>query len=463
MPRINPFIRPTYQFAGLLAVLACLFFMGGSSRNDVQSLTVLYPAAILACGAALLTINSGHCHQHRWLLAGTVGLFGLILLYLTPLPISMPNLSQGHLDLAIVRGVTGTLSSQDTFTIALADTWEPVFFLSAPLAVILFGIQLDYSDLRLTVPLVIAIGVVSGLIAILQTTGAPDGPMYFYRITNTGGAVGFFANRNHAAVFLACLFPMLVFAATRSNSTQQFLRNPWHLASMAIAVFLVPLVLVTGSRSGIVTAIIGLAGALFLYLSLGKSDRRSKVAKAPHLLIAAMAVICLAAVTAYFSRAEAIDRLFFEGETLDYRTDYWVSSLPMFMHYYPFGFGPGSFVVAFQNAEPTFLLSGAHLNRLHNDWLEIVLTYGIPGIFAILAGCACYVRRTYVLWMRMDGARSAVAMGRMASVVIVIMAIASISDYPLRTPAMAGLAALVLVWFVHACDRKPVLAKQINY
>jgi hypothetical protein len=52
--------------------------------------------------------------------------------------------------------------------------------------------------------------------------------------------------------------------------------------------------------------------------------------------------------------------------------------------------------------------------------------------------------------MRMDGARSAVALGRMASIVIAILGIASMSDYPLRTPAMAGFAALVLVWFGHA-------------
>jgi hypothetical protein len=38
----------------------------------------------------------------------------------------------------------------------------------------------------------------------------------------------------------------------------------------------------------------------------------------------------------------------------------------------------------------------------------------------------------------------------MASIVIAILGIASLSDYPLRTPAMAGFAALVLVWFAHA-------------
>jgi hypothetical protein len=61
-----------------------------------------------------------------------------------------------------------------------------------------------------------------------------------------------------------------------------------------------------------------------------------------------------------------------------------------------------------------------------------------------------YLRRSFVLWTRMDGTQSAVALGRMASVVIAILGIASLSDYPMRTPAMAGFAALVLIWFAHA-------------
>ena len=41
-------------------------------------------------------------------------------------------------------------------------------------------------------------------------------------------------------------------------------------------------------------------------------------------------------------------------------------------------------------------------------------------------------------------------MGRMASIIIAMLAIASLSDYLLRTPAVAGAAALVLVWFAQA-------------
>ena len=160
--------------------------------------------------------------------------------------------------------------------------------------------------------------------------------------------------------------------------------------------------------------------------------------------------MCLVLVTVYFSRAEAIDRIFAETGGANDRADFWTSSLQLFWQYFPLGFGPGGFVSTFQITESSALLDGAYLNRLHNDWLETALTFGVPGILLMLAGVGYYLRRSFVLWMRMDGARSAVALGRMASIVIAILGIASLSDYPLRTPAMAGFAALVLVWFAHA-------------
>lgn len=49
----------------------------------------------------------------------------------------------------------------------------------------------------------------------------------------------------------------------------------------------------------------------------------------------------------------------------------------------------------------------------------------------------------------MDGAHLAVTLGQIASVIIVILGIASLSDYPLRTRAMDGFAALILVLFAH--------------
>lgn len=66
---------------------------------------------------------------------------------------------------------------------------------------------------------------------------------------------------------------------------------------------------------------------------------------------------------------------------------------------------------AFQSNEQLAILDGAHLNRLHSDWLESVLSFGVRSILLMLTRAGYYLRCSFVLWVRMDGHRSAVALG----------------------------------------------------
>ena len=448
MAVLKPNILPSSQMCGLIISVAGLFLMGGSSRSDVQSLAFLNPALILCCAGALLILKREQLQDKKWFFVCFLLIFLLLAFYAAPWPISVgeASLAEGNLQAAWDAADASRLG---TLTGAPATVWQSLFFLSAPLAVFLFALQLDRGDLRLTVPFITGMATISGILGVLQIAGNPNGPLYLYRITNYGSAVGLFANRNHAAVLLACIFPMLALIASKSPVIGRGTKNVSKWMAIAVAVLLVPLILVTGSRSGMLAAVIGLIGGTMLYSSGVRTHQERKSGTSLVPLIAVTATIGLVFTTIYFSRAEAIDRIFAETNGND-RADFWTSSLQMFWQYFPFGFGPGGFVPAFLIDEPRALLGSAYLNRLHNDWLETALTFGVPGILLMLAGIIYYIHRLFVLWVRMSGERSAVALGRMASIVIAILAIASLSDYPLRTPAMAGFAALVLVWFAHA-------------
>ncbi len=450
--RLNPSDVPSHQFWGLSVTLAGLFLMGGSSRADVQSLAVLQPAMILCCGAALITLKQEHWQDKKWILAILGIILFLLLLYLVPLPENFENISPGTVNVSTIIATADVPSGSHIFAITPAAIWNTLFFLFGPLAVLLFGIQLNRHDLLLALPVIIFVAAFSGVIGLLQIVGNADGPLYFYRITNTGNAVGLFANRNHAAVLLACLFPMLAVFAARSHRIRRGGRNLRQMIAIAIAVILIPLILVTGSRSGMLTAVLGLVGGALLYTQIS-SDSRSDQGRLLRPSLAAAALLCLIFVTVYFSRAEAIDRFFEVPRIANDRAVFWASSLEMFWQYFPVGFGPGAFDAAFKYEEQLTLLGGTYLNRLHNDWLETGLTFGVPGILLMLSGVVYYLRRSFHLWFRMDGARSAVALGRMASIIFAILGIASMTDYPLRTPAMMGFAALVLIWFAKA-DRE---------
>lgn len=429
--------------------------MGGSSRGDTQSLAVLNPTMILCCGAALLTVKKEHRQEKKWLFAWVAVIFVLNVFYLMPIQAQLEKFSHDTSELAAIRTAANTFGTTQT-TAAPDAVWQSLFFLFAPLAVLLSAIQLNRDDLRHTLLIVILLGSISGILGVLQLAGSASGPLYLYRITNNGSAVGLFANRNHAAVFLACLFPMLAVFATRSRASDRKGKNTPKWLAMAIAVILVPLVLVTGSRSGMLAATVGLIGGALLYNSHFPHNNAPNTKPASFPIAAATILVGLVFATIYFSRAEAIERMFAEpARTID-RAEFWTSSLTLFWQYFPYGSGPGSFVQAFQKEEPLALLNGTYLNRLHNDWLETALTFGVPGILLMLGAVIFFVRRSFLLWFHMDGARSAVALGRMASVIFAILGIASMSDYPLRTPAMMGFAGLVLIWFTEAGDARKV-------
>jgi O-antigen ligase len=402
----------------------------------------------------MLTLKKEQLLGHG-VLAAAIGLaFFLVSIYLVNLPIQLEDLSPGLSDVAAIRAVVNVPDTLQILAVSPSDARQSLFSLFVPAAIFLFAVQLTREDLKLTLLVLIILGGISGVIGVLQLAGSANGPLYFYRITNNGSAVGLFANRNHSAVLLACLFPMLAIFATWKQSTNRGSRNARQLLAIALAIILVPLILVTGSRSGMLSAIVGLIGGVLLYVSDNSSHRESKGGRTALPIAAIAVVLALVFATIYFSRAEAIERIFAEDGMANNRAGFWKSSVHLFWQYFPLGFGPGAFVAVFQKEQPLELLGGVYLNRLHNDWLETGLAFGLPGVLAMLAAVAFYVRRTFLLWARMNGARSAVAVGRMASIILAILAIASMSDYPLRTPAMMGFAALVLVWFIEA-SREP--------
>lgn len=444
--------KSSAQYWLLAFFLLMLFVSGGASRTDVQSLLILRPLSIVICAVACMSLRRAHFEGRAWLLGWSGTILVMALLHLIPLPPSIWHSIAGRQDLVDVEKLAGLSDVWRPLTLAPMNGWHGLLSLFAPVAIILLGIQLNRDDLFRLLPLVITLGALSGLFGLLQAIGDPQGSLYFYRITNNGSAVGFFANRNHAATLLACLFPMLaVFAATaRGEADAVRIRQ---LFAAAIAIVIVPLILVTGSRSGLVNAVIGLAAAALLYrqpidvciVRRGKPDR---VKALP--ILGGVAVISLAFLTYFLSRAEAIERLFNQEVTEDGRTDFWAVSIDLFWKYFPWGSGSGSFVEAYQIVEPTRLLDATYLNRAHNDWFETAVTFGLPGLVALAVAVTAFGIRTYGLWRRADGSKRSVAFGRLASVIIVMIAIASASDYPLRTPIMMGLFAICALWLAEA-------------
>ncbi len=441
--------KPHPLFWITVAFLALVTVTGGSSRVDVTGLLVLRPAAMLVCALAFLTLRRDQLIGRTWLFVGFATMVALILMHLIPLPPGVWQALPGRGEIARSDALSGLAGQWRPLTLTPINALQSLVSLAVPLAVLLLASQLDRTDLFRLVSVVIVIGAASGLFGLLQAIGSQSRLLDPYGVGADGGVGGLFANRNHAALLLAILFPMLAaWVRTGSGNPAQYKLRLW--GALALAAVLCPLVLVTGSRSGLLLSLVGVAGAVPI-IAYGVAAGSMLRARRRTLFIAGATIaglLVLGFMTFYFARAEAIVRLFDKATIHDPRLDNWSVSKQLLLKYLPFGAGAGSFVEVYQIIEPSAQISPTYRNHAHNDILEVGITFGVVGFGLILAGVLGYLWRTVSLWIGTSSSDRATTIARMASIALAMMVMASLTDYPLRTPIVMCVFALCCLWLV---------------
>lgn len=434
-------------FWALVAFLALTFFTGGGARGDIQSLVILRPVAVIVCGIALWSLRWEHVQAHKFLFGMAAAIFGLVGFHLVPLPPSVWGSLPGREIITEIDKTAGLGAVWRPIAMVPSAAWNAFYSLFVPLAVLLLGVQLSREERFKLLPVLLGLGLLSGLWGLLQAIGDPQGPLYLYRVTNNGSAVGLFSNRNHQAILLAMLFPMLAIYAFAGVRTEEQAKVRGYVALAAGAV-LVPLLLVTGSRAGLVLGVIGLASTALLYrkpvVTVPKKRRGNKLDL--RWLLGAFAVLCLGALTVIMSRAEALQRISAPDQTEDLRFQAWPYIMDMAWKYFPVGSGVGSFVEVFQIDEPYSLLQPTYFNHAHNDWLEVYMTMGLPGLLILAMAIYAIALATSHAFRASAGEGRENPYARLGAVMIAIIAIGSIGDYPLRAPSLAAISVVALLW-----------------
>lgn len=450
----------------LASLLVVTFLLGGASRADATSLLILRPMSA-ACLVVALFVALGAAWRRQWqLVLFAVALVLLTVLHLIPLPPSVWEGLPGREPIRQVFAVTGQPVPWLPLSMSPSATWNALFSLMGPVAALLLALALPERHLPTVLKVVLIVGIASALLGLLQAIGPMYGPLYFYRLTNHGTAVGLFANRNHQAIFLATLFPMLAAFAAIAEGRKERVRF-YRIAAAAMGAFLVPLMLVTGSRAGLLMGVLGVLSCLWIYRPVAAEKAAKRTVSTRQmlgLLIGGVAVLGL--ITAIAARAPAFQRLV----ELDAAQDLRFRAFPVIWDatwsYFPFGSGLGSFVEAYKIVEPQALLSPNYLNRAHNDVLEAVMVGGLPAILlmviaALLGGFALWrlVRAKLAVGRpTMDERDRAIILGRAGVAALLILAIGSFADYPLRVPSVS-IILMVYASFVvsgwHAAAKPP--------
>lgn len=445
------------RFGVFVFFLLAVFLMGGGSRANIASLPFLRPVCFFLIAYAISVAEAGQIRSLGAPLFLLSALAVLILVQLVPLPPAVWSSLPGRDIYAEALRVAGLGDAWRPLSLSPAATLNSLLALSAPFAALLLYAVQGPGYRRRTLWAVCAMGIFSALWGLLQLTGSPAGPLYFYNVTNDGLPVGLFANRNHQAVFLAGLIPLVAYLGLTTERARGAAAGA-SFFSLGVILLLSVTILMTGSRAGLLATAIAFAGAAlvmrFRQVSAPKMGASRFGLDSRVLIMAALAaVLLLAAAMIWFGRVAAVERLFSAETVEELRGQLLPVLANMAGAFFPVGAGFGAFDAIYDRFEPVSVLSERYLNQAHNDWLQVIIEGGaLAGLLlvAFLLWVGRQVRHFIRDWR--SGASGGVRRRAAAAAFLLIFAMASLFDYPLRVPSL--MAVFIIVCVVLGDDRR---------
>lgn len=403
----------------LPAVLIALgLALGGSTSGGIWANTALQMVSLAVLGLMLARARNVAPLPPalRWL---AVAPFVLIGLQLVPLPPGLWTLLPGRAEIAgqfalarLPLPLLPLALDRDAALSVLASLFAPLAMLIATHAASPRGRARAVGAVAVLALASLALGVLQRLLG--------NGALQPYDLTTPGMAVALFANRNHLATLLLAAVPCAALVAPGMAG------RGWTLAMLAV---LGAGVILVGSDAGIAMLLpVLILGAVFVR-PLWRPGPGGKIALAAGLVL--LIVLGTAAGLRSQSQPPA-------GGPEGHRPVMIATTLHAAADYFPAGSGAGSFQRIYVRYEDPARSSGEFRNHAHSDYAEILLEYGLPGALLIVAVLGWWARRTWQAWR---GGPQLAEM-RAGAVMLAVVLVHSLVDYPLRGAALAMLAAL---------------------
>ena len=154
-----------------LILLASGFLIVGSGRDDLVSLLLWRPLSALLLCLAVVTCGAEAWHRGRALFLFALAVALLTALRLVPLPPAIWTALPGSEVIVSVYRSAGMELPWQPLTVAQARTWNALFSLMGPSAVLVDVLVLDMQRHRQLLLLLIGIGFLSGIIGMIQAIG----------------------------------------------------------------------------------------------------------------------------------------------------------------------------------------------------------------------------------------------------------------------------------------------------
>ncbi len=432
------------RFYWLVVFLFMVFFLGGGSRDDIQSLIILRPLSVIFAAYAIVSIRPAYIRMLGTPFYILCALSVAHVVQLIPLPPGFWTSLPERGIYGQIANIAGIEQPWRPISLSPSKTWNSFFALFVPFAAyLLYSIQGDKYRAKV-IPVFIALSLLSGFIGVLQLAESQKGLLYFYRYTNASEPVGLFANNNHQMLLISITIAMLGWYVASQGSKAKLAGVKSGLSIVAIALCLT-LILVSGSRAGIGFSALTIFGALYFVYSSNvlanrrviKIGKRKLSARQLTLFGFALAILGILSLITYASRANALDQLLTDDPLGGLRLKVLPVLVEMVKAYFPFGSGFGSFEHVYKQFEYTEILRQTYLNQAHNDWLQFLIEGGLAAILLIVAGGIWLAASSFKLFAMPPSRRR--QNGLIALFAIGLFGLSSVIDYPLRVPSLMAL------------------------
>lgn len=459
------------RWIALAAFMLIVVMMGGGSRSDLASLPFLRAASVLFATAALAMAPMSASRDVR----GALFLLALLAIWMAAQLVPLPPDFWASLPLRDkIYRIDQLLGEGDRWrpiSMTPSLTVNSLLALTVPVAAIILAAATPATQKIRIWWLIWAFGVLSSLFGLMQLATGAGSAVYLYRITNEGAIVGLFANRNHFAVLLS----IAILAAGWLISYELMRRNRRiavvGLLSGSLLLFLF-LVLAVGSRFGLIGGFISAAATLVIVrrradrrpAALNQPGRRSDATTPSNRVMRAafgiLPVVSMAAIGALFyasDKENAVTRLVDGSGAPEMRVAAFSTVADLAQTQWLLGSGFGSFARVFQIVEPDSLLQPVYLNQAHNDWLQVPIEGGLPAILIMGFAIIWTVRRLALLIFRhaRSGDSAVLTEALFLAVAFICLALGGAVEFPIRSPSMMMVVALLVVLLIRCGQSRP--------
>lgn len=432
-----PGTRTPFKIAAVYLAFALLLGGGGSPTPFAELGVQLAALIALAFWVFRFDVRVRNLDLIIWLSAGA--LVAIPVFQLVPVPPAVWTNLPGRENVVAAITFIGRADEWRPMSIAPARTVASLLSLIPPLAMMWFACRLKTRELTELLWVVAGVGLLSAVVATLQVTTGDT--FIFYQAGQPTRPPGIMASRNAQADLL--LFAMLATIALAAVPYRQVSRSGRMMIAGVVLAVLVTALILSGSRAGAAMLFIPLIAALRLWFVPGPA--KAKLDKRRWLVMAGGVLVALAAL-GIVARDNAMVNTTLErfSATTDARfSEIWPDAVEAARVMWPAGGGMGTFIPAFESVESLEVVNTSNPNRAHNDYLEFIIEAGLPGGLLIVAGMAILLWRI-VKALGVSRGRPAEPVIVFAAAALLVVALHSLVDYPLRAMTIAVTAGLAV-------------------